>query len=300
MPSMESIRVDISKEFLAGNTEAAHRCFIAISDSPTSPETGSVVPQTAMFKEGTTKRRTDQLWEKYWRFDIKFPASGSKEIMHKYEKNFSLSAETPDLMVFPVSKSLTNGSYLISLKKGNPKQRAPQKPPLELVQPLMENGSFDDIVQFAMVRTNFALIVQVDMNKLPFEKYLDKVQWLNDETKEAGMLLCEPDRSIARGRDFYQNNSKPQQLQAPYKLSSFASCPRTNTFLDVALAAALFGTVSRIRPTNSEGSDAHASHTYQVKFMHLVSAFAAEEENVTEVYFTPETSKNIQKKAIHS
>ena len=209
VPSMEFIRVDVSKEFLAGNTEAAHRFFNGIFDAPTNPETGSVVPQTAIFKEGTIKRRTGPLWENFWRFDIEFSASGSLEIMNELQKKFSLSAETPELIMFPVSKSVTNGSYVISLKRGNPKEKAPQKPPLELLHSLMKIESFDDIVHYAMVRTNFSLIVHFDMNKVPFENFLDKVPWLSNQTKDAGMMLCEPDGSIARGRDFYQNITKP-------------------------------------------------------------------------------------------
>ena len=85
-------------------------------------------------------------------------------------------------------------------------------------------------------------------------------------------------------------------MQARDEFTTFASCPRTNTFLDVALAAALFGTIVRIRPTNTESSDTHASHTYQVKFAHSNSAFVAKEENINGVYFTREGSKNIRKK----
>ena len=78
-----------------------------------------------------------------------------------------------------------------------------------------------------------------------------------------GRTICSG--SIDEGCDLdlylYRSPAKIIQIYASNEFSTIASCHHTDTFVDVALVATLFGLVTRIRPMDSESSGTHTSHT---------------------------------------
>jgi len=145
-----------------------------------------------------------------------------------------------------------------------------------------------------MLRTSYSVFIHFDMNSVPHEAYLDNMQWLNEQTKTAGLLLCKIDGSLARGQDFYQP-PKHSSVQANEVFISIATCPRTNTFVEVALSATLFSTVTRLHRLDSESLNTSNHLTYEVKFKHPASALLAEDESNGD-FFTRGQDKNIPKK----
>ena len=84
--STDFVPVDVSKESVVDNTGAEHRFLKGLFDATTKPETSSVVPQTAKFKEGTIRRCNGPLYETFWPFDMELPSNDVPEIIRQFQK----------------------------------------------------------------------------------------------------------------------------------------------------------------------------------------------------------------------
>ena len=198
-------------------------------------------------------------------------------------------------MAFPYNLSAHENSFMISATKSSAKNGAKLKH-TELLNRVASLGKMNSILQYAILRTKYAVLVHLDVHSIPnnTETRVSKLKWMNEQCKKAGLTFLNHDNTYAVLSDApLSYRAKPSYT--PTDAKSVVICaPRSIRFRDINKATSLFGTFTSIQPLESNPS-AKSHQYFEALFQNLGSSILAHQEKVQGITFTS-GSPNLLKK----
>lgn len=277
-----------------GTAEDTYQCINRLFN-PEIEETQSISTENATFPRGAFRRRANPNFDTHWRFDMEVPKGKAMAISKALMEPNYLQAACPAIMAFPLQLSTSFQTFLVSSKRSE--NIKDPTPPMELINMIANVEGMSELLVYAMARTRFSSIIQLDMEKAPFGENHKKLQWLNGLFQEAGSNIFTHDGNYLLNTREKANNSK--QMSNSYiptsENSIIVECPRSISFRDTRTAVSLFGKVATIFPIDTKSYDLDTSLYYEAIYEDQNSAYLAHEECINGIFMRA-AKKNEQKK----
>ena len=101
-------------------------------------------------------------------------------------------------MAFPYNLTAHENTFMISATKSSAKNRAKLEP-TELLNRVAFLEKMNSILQYAILRTKYSVLVHLDVHSIPSntETRVSKLKWMNEQCKEAGLTFFNHDNTYA-------------------------------------------------------------------------------------------------------
>ena len=101
-------------------------------------------------------------------------------------------------MTFPYNLSAHENTFMISASKSSAKNGVKLEP-TELLNRVASLEKMNSILQFAILRTKYSVLVHLDVHSIPSntETRVSKLKWMNEQCKKAGLTFFNHDNTYA-------------------------------------------------------------------------------------------------------
>ena len=189
-------------------------------------------------------------------------------------------------MAFPYNLSAHENTFTISASISSAKNGVKLES-TELVNRVASLEKMNSILQFAILRTKYSVLVHLDDHFIPSntETRVSKLKWINEQCKKAGLTFFNHDNTYAVLSDA-PLSYRAKLSYTPTDAKSVVICaPRSISFRDINKATSLFGTFTSIQRLESNPS-AKSHQYFEALFQNLGSSILAHPEKVRGITFT--------------
>ena len=292
-PITDYVSIDISRDLEVLTEEDAFQFFNKLI-KPDLQDASSITSTNCAHYRGEIKKRGSPIGSTHARFDIETNSALSSQIAKTVQSHYPLD-RNPLIMAFPYNLSAHENAFMISASKSSAKNGAKLEP-TELLNRVASLEKMNSILQFAILRTKYSVLVHLDVHSIPSntETRVSKLKWMNEQCKKAGLTFFNHDNTYAVLSDApLSYRAKPSYT--PTDAKSVVICgPRSISFRDINKATSLFGTFTSIQPLESNPS-AKSHQYFEALFQNLGSSILAHQEKVQGITFTS-GSPNLLKK----
>ena len=198
-------------------------------------------------------------------------------------------------MAYPYNRSAHENTCMISCTKSSANNGAKLEP-TELLNRVASLEKMNSILQHAILRTKYSVLVHLDIHSIPSntETRVSKLKWMNEQCKKAGLTFFDHDNTYAVLSDApLSYRARPSYTPTDGK-SVVICAPRSISFRDINKETSLVGIFTSIQPLESNPS-AKSHQYFEAIFQNPGSSILAHQENVQGVTFTS-GSPNLLKK----
>ena len=292
-PITDYVRIDISRDLEVLTEEDAFQFFNKLI-KPDLQDASSITSTNCAHYRGEIKKRGSPIGSTHARFDIETNSALSSQIDKTVQSHYPLD-RNPLIMAFPYNLSAHENTFMISASKTSAKNGVKLEP-TELLNRVASLEKMNSILQFAILRTKYSVLVHLDVHSIPSntETRVSKLKWMNEQCKKAGLTFFNHNNTYAVLSDApLSYRAKPSYT--PTNAKSVVICaPRSISFRDINKATSLFGTFTSIQPLESNPS-AKSHQSFEALFQNLGSSILAHQEKVQGITFTS-GSPNLLKK----
>ena len=292
-PITDYVRIDISRDLEVLTEEDAFQFFNKLI-KPDLQDASSITSTNCAHYRGDIKKRGSPIGTTHARFDIETNSALSSQIAKTVQSHYPLD-RNPLIMAFPYNLSAHENTFMISASKSSAKNGVKLEP-TELLNRVASLEKMNSILQVAILRTKYSVLVHLDVHSIPSntETRVSKLKWMNEQCKKAGLTFFNHDNTYAVLSDApLSYGAKPSYT--PTDAKSVVMCaPRSISFRDINKATSLFGTFTSIQPLESNPS-AKSHQYFEALFQNLGSSILPHQEKVQGITFTS-GSPNLLKK----
>ena len=292
-PITDYVRIDISRDLEVLAEEDAFQFFNKLI-KPDLQDASSITSTNCAHYRGEIKKRGSPIGSTHARFDIETNSALSSQIAKTVQSHYPLD-RNPLIIAFPYNLSAHENTFMISASKSSAKNGVKLEP-TELLNRVASLEKMNSILQFAILRTKYSVLVHLDVHSIPSntETRVSKLKWMNEQCKKAGLTFFNHDNTYAVLSDApLSYRAKPSYTPTNAKLVVICA-PRSISFRDINKATSLFGTFTSIQPLESNPS-AKSHQYFEALFQNLGSSILAHQEKVQGITFTS-GSPNLLKK----
>ena len=190
-------------------------------------------------------------------------------------------------MAFPYNLSAHENTFMISSTKSSANNGA-ELEPTELLNRVASLEKMNSILQHAILRTKYSVLVYLDVHSIPSntETRVSKLKWMNEQCKKAGLTFFNRDNAYAvLSETPLSYRAKPSYTSTDAK-SVVICAPRSISFRDLNKATSLFGIFTSIQPLEFNPS-AKSRQYFEALFQNLGSSILAHQEKVQGIPLHP-------------
>ena len=295
-PITNSVRIDISRDPEVLTEKDAFQFFNKFIQ-PDLQDASSTTSTNCAHYRGEIKKRGSPIKSTHTRFDIETNSALSSQIAKTVQSHYPLDRSSL-IMAFPCNLSAHENTFMISSTKSSAKSGAKLEP-TELLNRVASLEKINYILQHAILRTKYSVLVHLDVHSIPSntETRVSKLKWRIEQCNKAGFTFFNHENTYAVLSDApLSYRAKPSYTPTDAK-SVVIFAPRSIRFRDINKATSLFGTFTSIQPLESNPS-AKSHQYFEALFQNLESSILAHQEKVQGVTFTSGSPNLLEKQNI--